>query len=222
MRRALALAINRTQLVEQVTRGGQLPAYAISYPDTLGYTPTARLQGDLAEARRLLAEAGFPEGRGFPRLDLTYNTSENHRAIAEAIQQMWRVNLGIDIELSNKEWKVYLDAQDTLDYSIQRGGWIADFVDPHSLLELWVTGNGNNDTGWGSPEYDRLFQQSLRAANDEERYAIYQQMDALLVDECPVMPIYHYSRVYAVSPKVQGWHPNLLDLHPYKYLDLAP
>jgi oligopeptide transport system substrate-binding protein len=222
VRRALALTIDREAIVSKVTRGGQRPAYAVSYPGTAGYTPRARLSGTPADAQRLLAEAGFPEGKGFPKIELLYNTSENHRAIAEAIQQMWRRNLGVDIGLLNQEWKVYLDMQHSKNFTLQRAGWIADYVDPHTFLELWVGGNGNNDTNWAHPEYDALFKQALAAKNDTERYEIYQKMDAILVDELPIIPIYYYNKVVALSPKVQGYYSTLLDNHPYKHIWIAP
>jgi oligopeptide transport system substrate-binding protein len=221
VRRALALAIDRESLVKAVARGDQLPAYGISYPGTAGYFPRAKLTGGLAEAKRLLAEAGYPDGKGCPPIELLYNTSENHRAIAEAIQQMWRKNLGVEVTLRNEEWKVYLTTQhETHDFTLQRAGWIADYVDPHVFLEIWTTGNGNNDTLWSNPEYDRLFQQALAAKNDTDRYEIYQKMDAILVDEVPVIPIYFYTRVHALSPRVKGYYPTLLDNHPYKYIYL--
>ncbi|MFI5355958.1 MAG: peptide ABC transporter substrate-binding protein [Opitutales bacterium] len=220
VRQALALAIDRESLVKNVTRGGQRPAYAVSYPGTAGYTPTARLPGDIAKARQLLAEAGYPGGRNWPHVELLYNTSENHRAIAEAIQQMWRQNLGIDVQLANQEWKVYLNSEQNLDYWIERAGWIADYVDPNVFLEIWTTGNTNNNTGWSNPEYDRLAAAALVAKTDPARYALYQKMDAILVDELPVIPIYYYTRVYAMSPKVKGFWPNLLDDHPYKYIHI--
>ncbi len=220
IRRALALAIDRESLVKNVVRGNNLPAYAVSYPGTAGYVPRAQLTGDLAEAKRLLAEAGYPDGKGCPPIELLYNTSENHRAIAEAIQQMWRKNLGVTVELQNQEWKVYLDMQHTKNFMMQRGGWIADYVDPHVFLEIWETGSGNNDTNWGNPEYDRLLQQALAAKTDAERYEIYQKMDAILVDELPVIPIYYYTKVAALSPRVKGFYPTLLDNHPYKYIYL--
>jgi oligopeptide transport system substrate-binding protein len=222
VRRALALAIDRESIVKNVTRGGQQPAYAVSYPGTAGYTPTARLTGTVEEARRLLAEAGFPEGRGFPKIEFLYNTSESHRSIAEAVQQMWRRNLGIDITLFNQEWKVYLDSQHTRNFTLQRSGWIADYVDPHTFLELWVSDNGNNDTNWKNADYDRLFQQSLAARTTEERYALYQKMDQILIDEMPVIPIYHYTSIYAQNPKVKGVYPTLLDNHPYKHIWIEP
>jgi len=216
VRKALALAINRESLVKNVLRGCHKPAYALSYPGTAGYAPRAKLEGGVTEAKRLLAEAGYPDGKGIPPIDFLYNTNENHRSIAEAIQSMWRTNLGIDITLHNQEWKVYLDAQHSQNYQMQRSGWIADYVDPHVFLEIWTSGNGNNDTLWSNPEYDRLFQAALAAKDDTERYEIYQNMDAILVDECPIIPIYHYERVFAMSPKVKGFYPTLLDIHPYQ------
>jgi oligopeptide transport system substrate-binding protein len=221
VRRALALAIDRESLIKNITRGGETPAYSVSYPGTAGYFPRAKITGDLALAKQLLAEAGYPDGKGCPPIELLYNTQANHRAIAEAIQQMWRKNLGVEITLRNEEWKVYLNTQHvTKDYTLQRAGWIADYVDPHVFLEIWTTGNGNNDTLWSNADYDRLFQAALTAKNDPERYEIYQKMDAILVDEMPVIPIYFYTKVHAVSPRVKGYHPTLLDNHPYKYIYL--
>jgi len=218
VRRALALAIDRESIVKNVTRGDQIPAYGVCYPGTAGYVPRARLQGTLEEAKKLLAEAGYPEGKGMPTIELLYNTSENHRAIAEAIQQMWRKNLGVNISLLNQEWKVYLDMQHTKNFTLQRGGWIADYLDPHVFYEIWEKDNGNNDTNWGTPEYDRLLQQALAAKNEQERYEIYQKMEAILVDELPILPIYYYTSVRAFSPKVKGYYPTLLDNHPYKHI----
>jgi oligopeptide transport system substrate-binding protein len=221
VRRALALAIDRESLVKNVTRAGEQPAYAISCPGA-GYSPQARLTGTLDDARRLLAEAGYPDGRGFPQLELIYNTLETHRAVAEAIQQMWKKNLHIDVELRNEEWKVYLDTLSTHNFQLERFGWGADYVDPNSLLELWETGNGNNDTNWGNPEYDRLLAASRTARTDPERYAIYQKMDAILVDELPIIPIYYYTWPHLINPKVRGFYPTLLDLHPWNSVDIEP
>jgi len=217
VRQALALAIDREAIVSHVLRGGQMPAYAVSYPGVAGYSPKARITGTLADAKRLLAEAGFPDGRGFPNLELTYNTSDTNQAVAEAIQAMWRRDLGVNITLVNQEWKVYLDAQQTKNYTLARAGWIADYVDPHTFFELWETDNGNNDTYWSNATYDRLLHAALAAKTTEERYALYQKMDAILVDELPVIPIFYYSMIRAVNPKLHGYYPTLLDNHPFKY-----
>ncbi|HXA13593.1 MAG TPA: peptide ABC transporter substrate-binding protein [Opitutaceae bacterium] len=220
VRRALALAINRESLIKNVVKGNEQPAYAVSYPGTAGYYPQARLTGTLDDARRLLAEAGYPNGRGFPPLDLLYNTNSNHRAIAEAIQQMWKKNLNIDVGLTNQEWKVYLDSLTTHNFQLARYGWIADYVDPNSFIDLWETGNGNNHSNWGSPEYDRLLAASYTAKTDGERYALYQNMDTILVDELPIIPIYYYTRVHLVNPRVKDFWPTLLDIHPWNSVDI--
>jgi oligopeptide transport system substrate-binding protein len=220
VRRALAIAIDRDALIRDVTRGGERPAYAVSYPGTAGYFPRAQITGTLEDARRLLAEAGYPGGAGMPTIQFIYNTNDNHKLIGEAIQEMWRKKLGVNIELQNQEWKVYLENQHTQNYTLERAGWIADYEDPHVFLEPWETGNGNNDTLWSSPEYDRLLHEALQAKNEAERYEDYQKMDAILVDECPVIPIYYYTRKYLMNPKVKGYWPTLLDTHPFKYIYL--
>ena len=206
--------------MKNVLRAGQAPAYHFTPPGVPGYEVTANLQPSVEEAQRLLAEAGFPGGKDFPHLNLLFNTLESHRTIAEAIQQMWRVNLGIDVTLANKEWGVYLDAQDSLDYDISRSGWQADYVDPHTFLEIFVTNGGNNDTGWSNAEYDALLQQALTAPDDVTRFAIYNRMEQILIDEMPIIPIYHYKRVYLLDPVVQGWYPTPLDIHPFKFIHL--
>lgn len=221
VRRALTLAIERERLVENVTFGGEEPAYALVPPHTAGYVSRHRLQGDLAEAKRLLAEAGFPDGRGFPHLDILYNNLEKHRTIAEALQQMWRSNLGIEIGLVNEEWKVYLADQKTTNFTIQRAGWLADYVDPHVFFDLWHSKSLNNSTNWGNAEYDRLLSLALDATSNEARYEIYQKMEKILVDELPILPIFYYTNSRLVSPKVRGYRITLLDSYPWKYVDLA-
>ncbi|MDF9826037.1 oligopeptide transport system substrate-binding protein [Ereboglobus sp. PH5-10] len=222
VRRAFALAINRERLVKYVTLADEKPAYTIVPPDVAGYTPApdAALKANIAEARRLLAEAGYPNGKGFPKTELLYNTLEKHRIIAEALQQMWRKNLGVEIGLYNQEWKVYLDSQKTMNFQVQRAGWIADYVDPHVFFDLWRTGGGNNNTNWGNAEYDRMLDAALEAKTQEERYAIYQRMEKMLLRDLPIMPIYFYTYARIISPRVKNFRTTFLDNYPWKYVDL--
>ncbi len=221
VRKALTYAIDRESLVEKVTLANETPAYTAVPPGVLSYVSEHPFEADLAEAKRLLAEAGFPNGEGFPKIDVLYNSSEKHKVIAEAIQQMWRQNLGIDIGLYNQEWKVYLDAQDNLDFTISRAGWIADYVDPHVFLDLWETGGGNNDTGWSNARYDELLAESLDAPSDEARFAIYNQMEKILLEDMPIMPIYHYTRVRLINRDVvTNYHSTPLDNFPWKFADV--
>jgi len=216
VRKALALAINREQIVQRVTKQDQQPAYN-ACPPMASFTSPVRLEGDLALAKRLLAEAGYPGGKGFPKVDLLYNTSQNHRKIAEAVQQMWRVNLGINVGLANQEWKVYLDSQDTLSYDMCRAGWIADYVDPNTFFDIWRTGDGNNDTGFSNAEYDRLLQSALNSSSEAERMANYVKMDAILMDEVPLIPVYFYTRAYAINPKL-NYPKNLVETPNWKFI----
>ena len=222
VRRALALAIDRESLVKNVTLAGEQPAYSLVPPGVGGYQSRHHLEGDLAEARRLLAEAGYPGGAGFPKVELLYNTLEKHRTIAEALQQMWRKNLGIDLTLYNQEWKVYLDSQKTLNFQIQRAGWIADYVDPHVFFDLWRTGGGNNNTNWGNAEFDRLLARALDAKTTAGRYEIYQQMEKILLDDLPVMPIFYYTYARLVRPTVKHFRTTYIDNYSWKHVDLAP
>ncbi|MBW8780988.1 MAG: peptide ABC transporter substrate-binding protein [Verrucomicrobia bacterium] len=222
VRRALSLAIDRQAIVERVVKGGQLPAFHLTPPNTAGYTANVTFHEDVAAARQLLAEAGFKDGQGFPRLEILYNTTEGHRLVAESLQQMWRKNLGIDIGLYNQEAKVWNDTMRQGNYQIARYGWVGDYLDPSTFLELMTTGNGNNQTGWSNPEYDRLIDQARRTLDPARRFALYHQAEDLLMAEMPIMPIYFYVRNDLLLPCVKGWYGNLLDLHPLKGVYLEP
>ncbi len=221
VRRALAMTINREQICRAILKAGQLPAYCLTPPNTGGYVCEAKLAEDLAEAKRLLAEAGYPDGQGFPELRLLYNTSEAHKVIAEAIQQMWKTSLGVQITLDNQEWKVYLDSMRRMDYDIVRASWIGDYNDPNTFLDMWVTDGGNNRTGWSNADYDRLIEAASRERDPAARFQRFQEAEALLVNELPILPVYFYVRATLIRPQVQGWYPTILDHHPYKYVSFA-
>jgi len=222
VRRALAMAVDRVAIATKVQRAGEAPAYCFTPPNTAGYTCKATLPYDLEQARKLLAEAGYPNGQGFPRLTIMFNTLESHRAIAEAIQQMWKKDLNINVELENQEWKVYIDNQRILNYQVGRYGWISDYLDPKSFLDMFLGGGGNNQTGWKNSEYDRLIAEADRSPDNQKRFTLYEKAEAILLDEAPMIPIYHYTQPTLLQPGVQGWFPTLLDHHPYKYVWLQP
>ena len=222
VRQALAMAINRKNLTSYVTKGGETIALFFTPPDAAGYTCKSGFTEDIAKARQLLTEAGYPDGKDFPKIQLLYNTSDAHVRIAEAIQQMWKMNLNIDIELINMEWKVYITATDTLKYDIARAGWIGDYVDPNSFLDMWITGRGNNRTGWSNKEYDRLLAEAANEMNKSRRYDLFQKAEQILMAEMPIIPLYFYRSKHLVNPSVQGWDPNILDIHPYKFVYLKP
>ncbi|HEY3853905.1 MAG TPA: peptide ABC transporter substrate-binding protein [Verrucomicrobiae bacterium] len=221
VRQALAMSIDRHAITETIARAGEIPALCYTPPDMAGYTAKARIREDIPAARKLLAEAGYPDGKNFPRVELLYNTLQLHKAIAEALQEMWKQNLNIDIVLRNEEWKVYLDSMRRLDYSMSRAGWGADYMDPGTFLDVFTTGSGNNETGWSNPEYDRLCALAGSIGDQTARYDAYQKAEAILLDELPILPIYFQTRPRLILPSVKGWYPNLMDQPNYKslYLD---
>lgn len=221
VRRALSLAIDREALVSALLKGGQRPATGFVPPGTGGYEPPSLLRHDLAAARALLAEAGHPEGRGLPVFELLYNTSENHRRIAEAIQQQWRA-AGIQIRLINQENASLFEARDTGDFQILRSSWVADFDDPVSFLALFTKDSAYNFTGWSDPAYDRALYEAARAPDTATRHALYRQAETRLLEAAPILPIYVNTHVFLIHPAVRGWHPTLLDRHPLKHVSLEP
>lgn len=218
VRRALALALDRKSIVEKILRGGQLPATALTPPGLPGYTPPSGTPSDPAAARALLAEAGFPGGRGLPPLEMLFNTSGNHRLIAEAVQEMWRRELGVDVRLTNQEFKVVLSERRAGRYQIMLSDWVGDYLDPTTFLDLWRSDSGNNHTGWANPEYDALLFTAARTAEPATRAAQLQKAEALMLASAPVIPLYHNTHVFLVQPSVRGWHSTLLDRHPYKHV----
>jgi len=164
-------------------------------------------------------DSGEAAGKPFPELTLLYNTSENHKKIAEAIADMWYKELGIKIQLSNAEWKVYLDKRDQLDYDIARAGWIGDYPDPNTFLDMWVTGGGQNKTGWSNEKYDSLIHAAAVELDPEKRMAILAEAEDLLINGgMPIIPIYYYVNKNVVQTYVKGMHYNLRDQHPLKYV----
>ncbi len=220
VRKALAMAIDRKSIVENVTQGGQLPANFFTPPNTAGYTTTARIEENIAAAKKLLTEAGYPDGKDFPGVEILYNTDENHRSIAEAIQEMWSKNLGIKSTLVNQEWKVYLDSQRKLDYQVSRAGWTGDYVDPNTFLDMFTSWSQQNQTGWSDDKYDELIRKAGMTADRTKRNEFFDEAEKILMDEMPIMPIYIYTRVYLLDPSVKGWHSTILDHHPWKYVHL--
>lgn len=221
VRHALSLALDRDSLVSALLKGGQRPATAFVPPGTGRYEPPALLRHDLAAARALLAEAGHPEGRGLPVFELLYNTSENHRLIAEAIQQQWRA-AGIQTRLVNQENSILREARGTGDFQLLRSSWVADFDDPVSFLALFTKDSANNFTGWSDPAYDRALYEAARAPDAAARHALLRQAETRLLEAAPILPIYVNTHVFLIHPAVRGWHPTLLDRHPLKHVSLEP
>lgn len=220
VREAVSMAIDRQALVDNVSKKGELVATSFTPPNVLGYKTTTKLDENIEAARRLLAEAGYPNGKGFPQVTMLYNTSEMHKTIAEALQQMLAKNLNIHIELVNQEWKVYLRARKEGDFNMIRFGWAGDYLDPNAFLEVFTSEASNNFARWKNPEFDKLITEASETLNQKQRFAYFDKAENILIDELPVVPLYYWTSAYLVSPSVKGWYPNILDIHPYKYVYL--
>ena len=215
VRRAFALAVDRDAIVGQVLRDGSRAAVSLGVPGSGGYEPRARLAYDPARARALMAEAGFSNGANCPSVSMVFAPSQQGvQQVVEATQAMWQKELGVRVELVAKEEKVWLDTIRTKDFQMLADGWSSGINDPVDMLQNWLSQSPNNDTHWVSAKYDAEFAAAGQAASDAERLAHCQNADAILVDELPIIPIYHKNRNYLVTPLVGGWQDNLLDWHP--------
>jgi oligopeptide transport system substrate-binding protein len=221
VRRALCLAIDRERITRRITRAGEQPASHFVPPGIARYhSPEFKLY-DPAEARRLLAEAGYPGGKGFPRFEYTFNAGAGgaarlHAQVAVELQQMWRDELGIDMELRQEEWKVYLADQDRLNYALNRSSWFADYNDPDTFLNMFMTDNGNNRTGWKSARYDELINQADMQVDMAKREQLLREAETMLIqDQCVVIPLFFYVGFnYYDVKKITGIYGNVLDIHP--------
>jgi len=215
VRQAFSLVIDKQLLVSKITRGGEHPAGSLVPPGTAGYDPPEGLARDPDRARKLLAEAGFPGGKGFPILNFLYSEGELNEALAVELQNMFRNELGINISLLRQEWKVYLNSLSSLDYDICRSSWVGDYPDPNTFLNMFVTDGGNNRTGWSNKTYDGLIAAAGREVDTKKRFDIFRQAEHLLVDEAaPITPLFFYVGIQFYDPtRLGGVEANLLDEH---------
>jgi oligopeptide transport system substrate-binding protein len=213
VRMALSRAVDRERICKSILRAGQEPAYSLVPPVLPHYSAAQAPEYNLEAARRLLAQAGYPGGRGLRSIEILFNTSDGHRKIAEAIQQDWQ-RLGIDVRLRNLEWQTYLSTTRKMDYDVARAGWIGDYPDPNTFLDLFVTDGVQNETGWGNREFDQLIENATRESNPEKRMQILHRAEEIIMGELPVMPLYFYVSTNLVKPYVRGFFSNSQDLHP--------
>jgi len=218
VRRAFSLAVDKSLLTTKITRAGELPANSFVPPGIAGYNPPDGLPYDPAAARKLMEEAGFPGGKGFSQVTYLYSEGELNQAIAIELQAMWRRELGVNVSLARQEWKVYLNSLSTLDFDIARSSWVGDYPDPNTFLDMFVTGGGNNRTGWSSPAYDRLIADAAATPDPAARLGVLRDAEQfLLTGGVPVCPLYTYVGIQLYDPaKIGGIEANVLDEHPIR------
>jgi oligopeptide transport system substrate-binding protein len=221
LRRALSLAVNRDVITKQILNVGQISSYGFVPPIT-GYTQQQMVEASWtqeqreAEAKRLYAEAGYGPDNPL-RTQIMYNTQEDHRRIAVAVASMWKQVLGVEAEILNQEWKVFIDTRNRkVDTQVYRQGWIGDYNDPFTFLELLRSTAGQNDTGYDNPEYDRLVAASQSALEPHARMELLQEAERVLLADMPIMPLYIYVRPRLVQPWVGGYESNIMDHHRHK------
>ena len=234
VRKAFSLAIDRNFIVNQVTGQGQEPATA--YVPS-GVYDAKGAEGDdfrtvggdyysindedyeknIEEAKKLMEEAGYKDGEGFPQIDYLYNTDENHKAIAEALQNMWQENLGVQVSLQNQDWNVFLKERKEGNYNIARHGWIADYNDPMSFIDMWLTGGGNNDAQYKNEEFDKFVKAAKATSDPDERMEnMHKAEDILIGEDNVVAPLYFYNNSYMVKPNITGLYYTPLGYFFYK------
>lgn len=223
IRKAFTFAIDRQSLIDNVLQTGQIPATGAVPPSMALKADGYFKDNDLETAKKLLEEGMKEEGiTKLPTITLSYNTSEAHKKIAEAIQDQWKKNLGVDVKLENKEWKVYLEDLHQGNFQIGRMGWLGDFNDPINFLELYKDKKGgNNDTNWENPKYKELLNQSALEQDPEKRKAILAQAEQILMDDMPIMPIYFYTDSWVQNEKVTGIVIDGLGSIDYKNADIT-
>ena len=218
VRKAFALVIDKNLLVKKITRAGEPVASSFVPPGTAGYTSPPGLDRDPELARKLLAEAGYPDGKNFPRITYLYDDRELNEKLAIELQGMFSRELGVNVGLLKQEWKVYLNSMSQLDFDMCRSSWVGDYADANTFLNMFVTGDGNNRTGWSDPTYDHLIDDAAREPDTQKRFDIFRKAEKILVhDEAPICPLYFYVGIQLYDPnKLGGIQANLLDEHPLK------
>ncbi|KWW22604.1 peptide-binding protein [Peribacillus simplex] len=210
VRKALSMAIERQKITDNVAQGGQKPAFGVvppGIPDASGdfQENTGDLfKEDVAEAKKLLKEGLAEEGmKKLPDFSILYNTLDSHKKIAEAVQGMWRDNLGVEVTLENAEFQVKLDREKAGDFEISRAGWVGDYVDPMTFM-LWETDGAYNDAGWSNKEYDKLLNEAKSTMEPKERMDALHKAEKVMIDEMPILPVYFYTKPYMVKSNVTG------------------
>jgi len=212
VRKAFASAIERDSIVGLI-QGAGFPATSWIPKNMLAHNPDIGIKFDPENGKKLLAEAGYPDGKNFPDASFLYPDVGNNRIIAEALQSMWKKHLGVEVKLDNQEWKVYLKTRQTNPPEISRGSWGADFPDPHNFMNLFECSSGNNHTNWCNPEYDRLVETAAEEQNPDKRIELYNKAQEILTEtDIAIVPYINQVQQNMIKPFIKGLEPDPLNL----------
>lgn len=212
VRRAFSMAIDRSEF-PKILKGGEVPSTSWIPKGMLAYNPDIGLKNNPNEAKRLLKEAGYADGKNFPKVTVVFNTGQDNQLIAENLQAQWKRNLNISVELDNQEWKVYLKRLKTDAPAIFRLGWGADFPDPDNFMNLFTTESGNNNTKWSNKRYDKLIELAAIEMDAEKRIKLYNEAQRILCEiDAPIMPIFISAQNVLVKPYVKDYKLNPMDI----------
>jgi oligopeptide transport system substrate-binding protein len=204
VRKAFAMAIDR-DVLPKILQGGQTPATSWVPPGMLAHNPEIGLKFNPDEARRLLKEAGYPDGKGLPPIVLGYNTDEEKKLVAEAIQSMWQKHLGVVVQIENQEWKVFLKKLQNDPFPVFRSGWGADYPDPDNFMKLFTSNSGNNHGRWKNPRYDQLLELAARELDPKKRTQLYDEAQKILSEtDAAIVPLYWKAEATILNPKFTG------------------
>lgn len=232
VREALSLALDRDYIVEKVAKGGQIPAdtfVATGLTDADGKTEfhdnakrwydAKDYKGNVEKAKKLLKEAGYENGKGLPSIELMCNPG--HEPIMEAVQNMWKENLGVNVTISSQDWNVFLETRKDGEFQVARDGWLGDYNDPISFIDMWITGGGNNNAQWSNKEYDKLVSEIKSTTDEKDRYVKMHEAEDILAKDMPVIPLYYYTDLYIISDKLDGMYTSPLGYKYFMYCTVA-
>ena len=214
------MSVDKAAITDQLIGRGDIPATAFVPPGLPGYPEIKGPEYNPEEAKRLFAEAGYPNGKGFPKITIYFNTLESHRQIAEAIQRMWKEVLNIKVELQNEEWQTFQARRESRNFDVCRDAWTGDYLDPNTFLDLFASASLGNHSGWVNEEYSKLLDAANAEPDQARRTEMLVKAENILLDNMPFMPVYYYALSYMKKPFVDGWYRNLLDIHPLKYVSI--
>ncbi len=218
VRMAFNMAVDKQAIVDKVKRIGNRAARNFIPPGSIeGYSCPLGAGFDPEGARKLLDEAGFPGGRGLGTIELLYNTGDDHESVAQAVQAMWKENLGVDVRLAGKEKKTFNSDKSSQRFMVGRASWFGDYNDPTTFLDILRSGSGQNDSGYSNIDgYDALLDKASEVSRPDKRMEILSRAESVMLADSPILPIYYYVVLSAFRPEVEGLRLNSMEFYPLK------